>query len=88
LYGRKWSIEFTDALQNPIKNPRRIRMPSLGFPELIVIMVIVLLIFGAGKLPGIGEALGKGIRSFKKAVSDRDDENTASKNEQEKPKSP
>lgn len=38
-------------------------------PELIVILVIVLIIFGASKLPQIGEGLGKGIRNFKKATS-------------------
>jgi len=43
---------------------------GLGMPELIVILVIVLIIFGAGKLPQIGEGLGKGIRNFKKATSD------------------
>ncbi|OPY71870.1 MAG: Sec-independent protein translocase protein TatA [Syntrophorhabdus sp. PtaU1.Bin058] len=42
-------------------------MFGLGFPELIVILIIVIMIFGAGKLPEIGGAIGKGIRSFKKA---------------------
>jgi sec-independent protein translocase protein TatA len=45
-------------------------MFGLGFPELIVIMVIVVLIFGAGKLPEIGGAIGKSIKGFKKAVSE------------------
>ena len=40
---------------------------SLGFTELILILFIVLIIFGAGKLPEIGGALGRGIRNFKKA---------------------
>lgn len=43
---------------------------GMGMPELIVILVIVLIIFGAGKLPQIGEGLGKGIRNFKKATND------------------
>ncbi len=43
---------------------------GLGMPELIIILVIILVIFGAGKLPEIGSGLGKGIRSFKKSVSD------------------
>lgn len=43
---------------------------GIGMPELIVILVIVLIIFGAGKLPQIGEGLGKGIRNFKKATDD------------------
>jgi sec-independent protein translocase protein TatA len=42
-------------------------MGSIGMPELMVIMVIVLVIFGAGKLPQIGENLGKAIRNFKKS---------------------
>lgn len=40
---------------------------DLGAPELIIILVIVMVIFGAGKLPGIGKALGSSIREFKKA---------------------
>jgi sec-independent protein translocase protein TatA len=47
-------------------------MFGLGMPELLVIMVIILIIFGAGKLPEIGGAIGKGIKSFKKSI--RDDE--------------
>ncbi len=45
-------------------------MFGLGSTELIIILVLVLVIFGAGKLPEIGGALGKGLRSFKKAVQD------------------
>ena len=41
-----------------------------GFPELIVIMVIVLIIFGAGKLPQLGEGLGKGIRNFRSGIKE------------------
>ena len=48
-------------------------MFGLGITELIIIMIIILVIFGAGKLPGIGSGIGKGIRNFKKAVSDVDD---------------
>ncbi|MFA7684587.1 MAG: twin-arginine translocase TatA/TatE family subunit [Syntrophales bacterium] len=48
-------------------------MFGIGMPELLVILVIVLIIFGAGKLPEIGNALGKGIRNFKKATSDQED---------------
>jgi sec-independent protein translocase protein TatA len=44
-------------------------MFGMGLGEWIVVLVIVLLIFGAGKLPQIGDALGKSIRSFKSAVS-------------------
>lgn len=49
-------------------------MFGIGVPELIVILVIALVIFGPGKLPEIGSALGKGIRDFKKAFEGADDE--------------
>ena len=48
-------------------------MFGLGMPELLVIMVIVLIIFGAGKLPQIGGAIGQSIKNFKKSVRDDDD---------------
>jgi len=43
-------------------------MGGLGMPELIVILVIALVVFGAGKLPQIGENMGKAIRNFKSAT--------------------
>lgn len=43
---------------------------GIGMTELIVILVIVLVIFGAGKLPEVGSALGKGIKNFKSSVND------------------
>ncbi len=43
-------------------------MPTLGAPELIIILVIIVLIFGVGKLPEVGQALGKGIREFRGAA--------------------
>ena len=43
---------------------------GIGMPELVIILVIVLIIFGAGKLPEIGAGLGKGIKNFKKATND------------------
>ena len=46
---------------------------GLGPGELILILVIVLIIFGAGKLPQIGDALGKGIRNFKKSSTGQED---------------
>jgi sec-independent protein translocase protein TatA len=45
-------------------------MFGLGMPELIVILVIVLVIFGANRLPQLGEGLGKAIKGFKKGISD------------------
>lgn len=48
-------------------------MFGLGMPELMVIMVIVLIIFGAGKLPEIGGAIGKGIKNFKKSIRESEE---------------
>lgn len=45
-------------------------MFGIGMSELLVILVIVLIIFGAGKLPEIGAGLGKGIRNFKNATTE------------------
>jgi sec-independent protein translocase protein TatA len=58
-------------------------MPGMG--ELIVILLIVLVVFGANKLPGIGDALGRSIKNFKKASAVDDDKviETTSKKELE-----
>lgn len=45
---------------------------SLGIPELLVILVIVILIFGASRLPELGKGLGKGIKNFKEATRHED----------------
>jgi sec-independent protein translocase protein TatA len=45
-------------------------MGRIGFPELIVILVIIIMIFGANRLPDIGRGIGKGIRNFKDATRD------------------
>lgn len=49
-------------------------MFGLGAPELILILVLALIIFGPGKLPEVGRALGKGIREFKNATNSVTDE--------------
>ncbi len=49
-------------------------MPRIGPMELIIILVIILIIFGAGKLPEIGGAIGKGIRNFRRSSSGEEDE--------------
>jgi len=48
-------------------------MFGFGMPELIIILVIVLVVFGAGRLPEIGGALGKSIRNFKRSSDGKDE---------------
>ena len=49
-------------------------MPNLGFGEIMIILVVVLLVFGAKRLPEIGASMGKGIREFKHASEGKDDD--------------
>jgi sec-independent protein translocase protein TatA len=49
-------------------------MGSLGLPELVIILIIIILIFGANRLPEIGRGIGKGIRNFKDATRDSQNE--------------
>lgn len=52
---------------------------GLGTTELIIILVLVLIVFGVGKLPQVGEALGASIKNFKKASEEPVNDKTASK---------
>lgn len=53
---------------------------KLGLPELLIILVIVILIFGANRLPEIGRGIGRGIRNFKDATkNDKDDRDPTSR---------
>jgi sec-independent protein translocase protein TatA len=59
-------------------------MFGIGMPELIIILVIILIIFGAGKLPEIGAGMGKAIRNFKTATAESDSKEEESKKIEDK----
>jgi sec-independent protein translocase protein TatA len=59
---------FTDTIEEAM-------MFGIGMPELIIILVIILIIFGAGKLPEIGAGMGKAIKSFKSATAETEGPN-------------
>ena len=61
-------------------------MMGLGMPELIVILVIALLIFGAGKLPQVGSSVGKAMREFKGALEEKPEKSELPTEEKEKEK--
>ena len=49
-------------------------MPNIGLPELLIILFIVILVFGASRLPELGKGIGKGIKNFKDATKDGSEE--------------
>lgn len=55
----------------------------MGVPELVIILLIVVLVFGAGKVPGAMSDLGKGMAAFKKGLRDAEDELKAAKEDVE-----
>ena len=52
---------------------------KIGLPELLIIVVIILIVFGAGKLPDVGGAIGKSIKNFRDAQKDNPDDKKDSK---------
>ena len=56
-------------------------MFGIGMPELIIILIIILIIFGAGKIPEIGSGIGRGIKNFKKATEEKPEEIASSAKE-------
>ena len=61
-------------------------MFGLGVPELVLILIIGLVVFGPGKLPGVGKALGQSIREFKNANKEDDKKDAQMLNVTEQPK--
>ncbi len=57
-------------------------MGSLGMSELVIILLIVIVIFGASRLPQLGKGLGEGIRNFKGSLKSGHDEDTEKESEQ------
>jgi sec-independent protein translocase protein TatA len=60
-------------------------MFGIGLPELSIILVIVTMIFGVGRLPELGGAMGKTIRNFRKASEGKDEIDISPKNEAQSP---
>ena len=54
--------------------PGLILIGGLGLPEIVLILLLVFLIFGASRIPELGRGLGEGIKNFKKAVKGEEDE--------------
>jgi sec-independent protein translocase protein TatA len=48
-------------------------LKGMGWPEILLILVVVMIIFGIGRLPEVGSGLGKGIRQFKKALAGKEE---------------
>ncbi|NWF67174.1 MAG: twin-arginine translocase TatA/TatE family subunit [Campylobacterales bacterium] len=61
-------------------------MPSM--PELLIILTIIVLLFGAKKIPDLAKGIGSGIKNFKKAMKEEDSETTVAQNDQTKINNP
>lgn len=84
--AKRWKLKYQTNLpavskrvgiswkKDEFKAERKSPMFGIGVPELVIILVIVLIIFGAGRLPEIGSGIGKAIRNFKGATKDDDGE--------------
>jgi len=61
-------------------------MFGFGVPEMLILLAIVLVVFGAGKLPQIGSSVGKSITNFKKAIDGKDEIEINAKNDKDSKK--
>ena len=59
---------------------------DLGWPEILLILVVVLVVFGAGKVPQVAKDIGKGVREFRKAMTGTDEEKPEAKTTESTPK--
>jgi sec-independent protein translocase protein TatA len=69
-----------------MKKENTIMFPRLGLPELLIVLTIVVLIFGVGRIGKIGGELGKGIRSFRDGIKDPEAEKKEEENKVEEKK--
>ena len=60
-------------------------MMGIGFPELMIILIIIMIIFGAGKLPEIGSAFGRSIKNFKTSMKEAEETGAAVEGDESKP---
>ena len=60
-------------------------MPGIGIPELIIVLVILLVIFGPKRLPGLGRSLGSGMREFKDSISGRSKDDDEDEDDEDRP---
>jgi sec-independent protein translocase protein TatA len=55
-------------------DPRRVEMPNIGLPEILIVLAIALIVFGPKRLPEMGRSLGRGIREFKDSITGNDED--------------